>query len=804
MTPSPAPALPRIVVRSLLLVLVYGLVAAAVVAWELANPEPLRSWLQERARDLDSAWEVSWWLLSDLGHGETFVVLLPAILVLSGSRRRFQDATCAAVFAGLLANVIKLLVMRDRPEPGGSYSWPSGHTTTAVAVAVALQGWRPAITAGGWLGAIGVGISRVMRGRHWPGDVAAGLCVGLVSGMLAKRLPLLLPEWCERMHVRLLLAGAITVGWFGWFLVQPSAREVQPLIALLPAAACALWACGHLHEAWPWGTARARRLGDLALFLVVFAIGRAGASALALLDVDEPRFATASRTMLTIGDWIVPWFNGVERFDKPVFIYWLQAAAMAVLGMNESAARLPSALGVAMAAVATAAIARRLGLSPWAAWFAGLIAGTAPIAQGMAHGATADGLLYGLCTAAAWLQVRLAFGDGGRGTWWLLWLTIGCAFLTKGPAALVAPIAIGCGLWWAGRRPRWGTLCGGIGVALAVVAAWGVPALVQTNGGFFTRGVMYHVVERSTRPFEGHGGFAPWWLLFFFWTTPLAMLPWSLLLPWGFRALRTGMPQRLADAAVPQLAAQRVLIVWIAGVLGTFTLVVSKLPHYVLPCFPALAIAIMAGRREVPAPKLGFAVTAAGVLLAIGLPIGAGSVGLSLAVIAAAAVGLCIALSCWRAGAWLRQGRTLPAVAALAVAITFGMTALFGRGLPLADPQMLGRVFADELPKLVRSSETLHLYRIVAPSVTFYMQRTTPDVAGPEQALQLLVQPGQLVLMRDREREQLLRDAEELAKRGTDVTAAVAVLQAPVWTGRAFHATKGKVIEVRVYGRRAD
>ena len=788
--------------RSLLLVLVYGLIAAAVVAFELANPEPLRSWLQERARDLDSTWEVAWWLLSDLGHGETFVVLLPTILVLSGSRRRFQDATCAAVFAGVLANLIKVLVMRDRPEPGGSYSWPSGHTTTAVAVAVALQGWKPAITAGGWLGAVGVGMSRVMRGRHWPGDVLAGLGVGLLSGWLAKRLPLWLPEWCERMHVRLLLAMSITVGWFGWFLVQPSAREVQPLIALLPAVACALWACGHLHEAWPWGTERARRLGDWALFLIVFAIGRAGASGLALLDVDEPRFATASRTMLTIGDWIVPWFNGVERFDKPVFIYWLQAAAMWVLGSNESAARLPSAFGVALAALATAAIARRLGLAPWAAWFAGLIAGTAPIAQGMAHGATADGMLYGIVTAVAWLQVRLAFGDGKRGTWWLLWLGIGIGFLTKGPAAVVAPIAMALGLWWGGARPRWATLLGGIGVALAVVAAWGVPALIQTQGGFFTRGVMYHVVERSTRPFEGHGGFAPWWLLFFFWTTPLAMLPWSLLLPWGWRALRSSMPQRLADAAVPQLAAQRLLIAWIAGVLGTFTLVVSKLPHYVLPAFPAIAIACMAGRREVAAPWLGWLVRSVGLGLGLALPIGCASVGLSLAVCAAIAVGGCLAFACWRAGGWLREGRTLSALAAIGTAITFGMTALFGRGLPMADPQLLGRVFADQLPKLVQAGETLHLYRIVAPSVTFYMQQTTPDVPDPEQALRLLAQPGKLVLMRDREREQLLLDAQVLATGGVDVSAAVATLQTPVWTGRAFHSTKGKVIEVRVYGRR--
>ncbi len=70
----------------------------------------------------------------------------------------------------------------------------------------------------------------------------------------------------------------------------------------------------------------------------------AGNWILPLTDRDETRFAEASREMLQRGDYVVPWFNGHWRFDKPILIYWCQAASYVVLGVNDFAARLPSVL----------------------------------------------------------------------------------------------------------------------------------------------------------------------------------------------------------------------------------------------------------------------------------------------------------------------------------------------------------------------------------------------------------------------------------------------------------------------------
>ncbi len=69
-----------------------------------------------------------------------------------------------------------------------------------------------------------------------------------------------------------------------------------------------------------------------------------------LIDETEPLFAEASRQMFVTGDWITPFFNGETRFDKPVLIYWCQAIAYAIMGVNEWAVRLPSAIA-AMAVI---------------------------------------------------------------------------------------------------------------------------------------------------------------------------------------------------------------------------------------------------------------------------------------------------------------------------------------------------------------------------------------------------------------------------------------------------------------------
>lgn len=778
-----------------------GIAMLAALAVELATPA-LRDWLVARAKHDGGGVATVWWVLSDLGLGECVILTLLAVFVISGNRRHLQDGAAATILAGILANLLKVVVMRDRPSPNASFSWPSGHAAAAAALAAALAGIRPRVAVVGWLGALGVAVSRVMRGRHWPSDVLGGLFVGGACGVLVRRLPLWLPPWLEHQRTRAVVAWSVVAWWLLQLAGEPTADGTDLLVDAVPALACGLWATAHVGDTTAAAPSRRRELiGFALLFAIVTLIGHAG-TGMALLDVDEPRFAAASRTMLASGDWIVPRFNGEERFDKPVLVYWAQAAAMALLHPIEAAARLPSAVGVAIAAVATAGIGRLFGLALLPALLAGCITGTAPLAQGLAHGCTADGLLYGIVTAIAWVQIRRFRRGPGALSFAALWLGVAAAFLTKGPPALIGPLAVALALRWAGARANARSVLTGVAVATLAIAAWAVPALVATHGGFFTRGVLYHVVERSARPFEGHGGYSPFWLCFYLVSIPLTLLPWSLLLPWGLAALRNDTMPR--DDGRPPTEQRRVLIGWIAGVVGTFTLVVSKLAHYVLPCFPALALAIVLGRPDRPTPWLSRWCRMLGVVLGPALPIAVAATGLRGAIAPAAVAGLGLTATAWVGARRLANGRTLAALAGLAVGIGMTMAASFGRVLPMADAEMLARAFADQLPDAVQAGETVHPFRLVLPSATFYLDRTTPPSDDEAQVLTLITTPGHLVLVRSTELDALRRAADGLAATDAGRAADVRrILDRPLWTAHGFLPTKGKFVDIALYGRRA-
>ena len=138
-----------------------------------------------------------------------------------------------------------------------------------------------------------------------------------------------------------------------------------------------------------------------------------GLGAAPLFDVDEGAFAEASREMLASGDWGHTTLNGADRFDKPILVYWLQAAAIAALGADEFAVRLPSALCAwLLCLVIGHHAARQWGRA--AGWMAALLPATllGPVLVGRA--ATADELLH-LLLALIVVDVARCLGAGTAG-----------------------------------------------------------------------------------------------------------------------------------------------------------------------------------------------------------------------------------------------------------------------------------------------------------------------------------------------------------------------------------------------------
>jgi 4-amino-4-deoxy-L-arabinose transferase-like glycosyltransferase len=385
--------------------------------------------------------------------------------------------------------------------------------------------------------------------------------------------------------------------------------------------------------------ARVRNYALLFVGCVLFHI--MGTWNLPLIDRDEPRFAEASREMIERGDYVVPYFNNHFRFDKTPLTYWAQIASYKIFGENDFAARFPSVIAAALTALSIFAWGSRLR-SPRRPSASEARVGRARVGWGSAiiftlslqtflhaKAAVADMWLVLFVTLAHWagyelLRDRLSppadqtpnppeyefaaakIKNQTSHWWWMFYLSLAFAFLAKGPIGWV-PLATVAGTKVFLRDvelARRFKFVRGILFMLAIVALWGVPALIQTHGQFFVVGIGRHVVGRSLATMEGHGanslGMYLLLLPFYFVTIFLSFFPWSIKLPWLIRKLwgekKAGiirLRQGYGGQADPDYNASKIdnyLVIGIAIVFIIFTLVKTKLPHYTLPAFPLLAL----------------------------------------------------------------------------------------------------------------------------------------------------------------------------------------------------------------------
>ncbi len=305
---------------------------------------------------------------------------------------------------------------------------------------------------------------------------------------------------------------------------------------------------------------------------------------LPLIDRDEPRFAEASREMRQSGDFLLPRLNGEYRFDKPPLIYWCQVLAYDILGENDFAARFPSAIFAALAAVTTLIYSSRI-FGPRIGLWSGILFATSLQVFIHSRAAVADMPLVFFFLTATWADwERLRKPDSAF--WrWTFYLSLGLGFLAKGPVALLpvffAPIQ--SFLNHSPYRFRFRSAIQGVLVVLVVIGLWGVPALIATRGEYLKIGIGRHVFLRSLQPMESHGVagiwgymlFLPYYLVVIF----FSFFPWCLFLP--------GCLKRLWAHREPD---ENYLLGPILIVFLVFTLIQTKLPHYVLPAYPMLAM----------------------------------------------------------------------------------------------------------------------------------------------------------------------------------------------------------------------
>jgi 4-amino-4-deoxy-L-arabinose transferase-like glycosyltransferase len=322
----------------------------------------------------------------------------------------------------------------------------------------------------------------------------------------------------------------------------------------------------------------------LLLFLAIVVIESSGNNILPLIDRDEPRFAEATREMRQSGDFIIPRVNGEYRFDKPPLIYWCQCASTVLLGESDFSVRFPSVLFAAATAVLTGLWGARL-YGPSVGLWSGIIFGTC--FQLFIHGraAVADMPMLFFFLASTWIAWERMKYPESRWLWFAFYLSLSFGFLAKGPIALL-PASFPA-IFFLSQKKRLtlhgGSICLGILVFLLVVGSWGIPALIETRGEFFVVGIGKHVVMRSVTPMQSHGG-SGWIgyvlsLPFYAVSIFFSFFPWSVFLPAVMLRLRRGVD-----------LSERYMLGGAGAVFIVFTLIQTKLPHYILPAFPLLAI----------------------------------------------------------------------------------------------------------------------------------------------------------------------------------------------------------------------
>ena len=453
-----------------------------------------------------------------------------------------------------------------------------------------------------------------------------------------------------------------------------------------------------------------------------------------LWDEDEPLYASCAREMLERGDWVVPWFNGQMFPDKPPLMFWTMMSGFGLFGVNELGARFWSAVFGVATALATYHLGRRLFRAEVGLW-GGLIVSSSIIFTVSARAATVDSALT-LATTMAILFFVL-----GR-TWIafaLMYASMGVAVLAKGPVGLLLPAAtIGLFLLIINDprnffRSAWQMRpLTGIAVVAAVALPWYVLVGLRTDGVWLEQFFAKYNLRPFMQPILGHHG--PVWYY-----VPAILIG---FFPWSVFAVPTliDLVRRLRGRDAWRTGTI-LLLCWLGVFFVFWSICSTKLPHYVLPAYPALALLTacfvdgwITGQTPVSRAWLRAAL---GITILVGIgfisvfPVVAsvfapgegwlGLVGLILV------VGGGLSLYCSECS------RPRHAAAVFAVTSVVFLTAIFGLAALRVDRHQYAKALVAQIRRAGPEQPELASYRFTRESVIFYARQPVPCLDDVEE-----------------------------------------------------------------------
>jgi 4-amino-4-deoxy-L-arabinose transferase-like glycosyltransferase len=500
---------------------------------------------------------------------------------------------------------------------------------------------------------------------------------------------------------------------------------------------------------------RARDFAILLGVCMILTLPNLGAPS--LWDLDEGVNAQTSREMQLTDTWVIPTFNYQLRTAKPVMLYWLQRFSYAAFGTSEWSARLPSVLAAWLAVLLTYELARQM-FNRGAGLLAGVVLASVAQFAILAHAATPDATLLTF-TILAYLLFWIGHSNGGRWWWPAMAAANALAFLTKGPIGLVLPMTVASlyFLWnrELGRMFDRRAVLGGV-VFVLIAGPWYGLVTSETRGEWIRVFISRENVERFVSVMDKHQGSVG----YYFVIVPIMFAPWSaFLLPlfwYGVAGSRRAAPPPAATNPEPHpgelttsIRANRFLLCWIFAYFAFFSAAATKLPNYLLPIYPAMAI--LAARYltawrdgELPVARWMIAATVGG-MTAVGAICIAGLFAASLIFPGLkwwAAVGLIplATAGCmwvyWRREQ--RQGlvRGVAIASVLFIGVVVGYPALVLE--PYKAPKELARMSGVANPdRDLRVGQ----FEWPLPSMVYYAQRQVDAIPSPDAVAQYLAIP---------------------------------------------------------------
>jgi 4-amino-4-deoxy-L-arabinose transferase-like glycosyltransferase len=342
-------------------------------------------------------------------------------------------------------------------------------------------------------------------------------------------------------------------------------------------------------------------------------------------DQDEGYYASVAAEMFSRGDWVVPTFNQELFAHKPPMMYWGMLAGFEVFGRNELGARWMSAFFGTLTVLLTYWLGKRI-FDANTGLLAALALATSLMFTVVARSATADVHLafFVLLSICIWSRdafpatgVSQGIGSGVLQIRWSTWIAVyvsmGFAVLSKGPIGVAFPVTIlGIVHWWehvtirlnesrdiepltraqwlrvvlspwnvvsciAAMRPITAMI-----MVASVAGPWFVAMQRQTDGAFLSEFLGVHHLNRFSQPMDNHSG------PFFYYIIACIVG----LYPWTAFALPTAIAWFDKNAWCDSRRSHFLLSAWVVVYLGVFSIASTKLPNYVIPAYPALALII--------------------------------------------------------------------------------------------------------------------------------------------------------------------------------------------------------------------